>query len=178
MVKALSEKVKRAIFVLCTIWLLLVITAPFTIPARSVTDLSGVVGDLDNYPTIEKMNPYAAAIYFAGDLNCHQRADRSFFLNENEMPFCSRDLGLFLGLSLGMLIALALAPRFNIFLTGVLALPIVIDGGLQLISSYSSNNMVRFVTGVLGGVAIALFLAHVVDRSLNVSTNLDEKKDK
>ena len=41
-------------------------------------------------------------VYSSGDRLCHQRADRSLFLNGNEMPFCSRCTAIWFGLAIGL----------------------------------------------------------------------------
>ena len=156
-------RAKRAALVFFTAWLILVVAAPFLLPAGSVTDLSGKASSVDNYDQISKMNPLPGAIYLFGDMNCHQLADRSFFLNENQMPFCARDVGIFLGLTGGMLAVLLLSPRFSWPVLLVLMLPILVDGGVQLTGWYESNNALRLMTGVLGGIGGAYFLGHFAD---------------
>jgi uncharacterized membrane protein len=156
-------RAKRAALVFFTAWLVLVVAAPFLLPAGSVTDLSGRASSVDNYEQISKMNPLPGAIYLFGDMNCHQLADRSFYLNGNEMPFCSRDVGIFIGLTAGMLVVLLLSPRFSWPLLLVLMLPILVDGGVQLTGWYESNNALRLLTGVLGGIGGSYFLGHFAD---------------
>lgn len=156
-------RAKRAALVFFTAWLILVIAAPFTLPAGSVTDLSGRASVIDNADQIERMNPVAAAVYFIGDINCHQLAERSFFLNGNQMPFCSRDVGIFIGLAAGMLAVLLLSPRFSWLILSLLVLPILIDGGVQLTGLYESNNLLRAITGALGGIGASYFLGHFAD---------------
>lgn len=177
MVKDLAKKTEVGMLALFSALLLLIMVAPFTLPAGSVTDLSGVVGGLDNIERISDMNPPAAAIYFLGDLNCHQIAERSFYLNGNEMPFCSRDVGIFIGLVAGMAAALFLKPRFSLLALILMAVPILVDGGVQLVTDYESSNLVRIATGMLGGGAASYFLAHIADVYLGTwpSTNRWEK---
>jgi len=38
--------------------------------------------------------------------------------------------------------------------------PIGVDGGLQLVTEYESNNLLRVATGLLAGMVLALLLAH------------------
>jgi hypothetical protein len=92
----------------------MVFIAPYTLPYGSVPDLSGRIGFIDNAMIISHMNPFAQAVYYVGDLNCHQIVERSFFLNGNEMPMCSRDLGIFIGMALTMalLAVTSYRPRF------------------------------------------------------------------
>ena len=47
------------------------------------------------------VNPYAAFIYAFGDVNCHQKHERSWQVNENQLPVCTRDVGIFFGLFMG-----------------------------------------------------------------------------
>jgi len=153
---------KRAEVILTLIfglWLALTVLAPYTLPPGSVTDLSGKVASVDNSDQISQMNPLAAGIYYLGDVNCHQLASRSYFLNDNQMPFCTRDLGIFVGLVVGMGIALfsSIKPRLAFILLGFV--PMVIDGGAQLLTSYESTNLLRLITGILAGVSAA-FLIH------------------
>jgi uncharacterized membrane protein len=54
--------------------------------------------------------------------------------------------------------------RYKIYPPLVLAglVPIGIDGGLQLVTDYESNNILRLATGLLAGAALALLLAHFI----------------
>lgn len=162
------RKVELALLIFFSAWLALVVVAPFTLPAGSVTDLSGSVNHLDNQDQIAGMNPLAAAVYWIGDLNCHQLASRSFFLNGNEMPFCARDLGLFIGLVVGMAVALLTKVRPPVYLLALGVVPLGVDGLLQLLTEYESSNPVRLLTGILAGACLALMihkLALVVSES-------------
>lgn len=161
-----SHRAKRSILMFFTAWAVVVLISPWTLPAGSVPDLSGRSGSLDNMDSIEEMNPLAAAVYVIGDIYCHQRLDRSFTMNGNEMPFCARDLGIFLGLAVGMLMVLVIRPGFRLWLFIVLVAPILLDGGMQLLGLYESNNAVRMITGVLGGGGCSYLLGHVADEKL------------
>ena len=46
---------------------------------------------------------FAAAMYVAGSLVCHQRPERSFHLDGAQLPVCARCAGLYAGVSLGVL---------------------------------------------------------------------------
>jgi uncharacterized membrane protein len=149
-------------FVLTTVWAALVVLAPYMVPAGTLTDLSGKVGFHDNDLLFEGLSPVPYAVYWAGDAECHQLANRSFFLNGNQMPFCARDVGLFLGLAVAS--GVVTFVRYKIYPPFVLAglVPIGIDGGLQLVTDYESNNALRMATGLLAGVVLALLLAHFI----------------
>ncbi len=158
-----SMKYKMTLLVFFSIWLAAVIIAPMTIPANSVTGLSGKDGVLDNQAQWSKMNPFAEAVYFVGDFFCTEVTSHSLFINGNQMPFCIRCTGIFIGLVVGMIIALMLKPRFRWWVIILGALPILIDGGLQLTTSYVSNNPLRLATGLLAGIVTSLFLSHFAD---------------
>ena len=102
------------------------------------------------------------AMYWLGDAECHQLSHRSYFINGNQMPFCARDLGLFLGLAVGF----GLVSFYRLKIHPVLALmgflPMAIDGGTQAITNYESNNPLRLITGLIAGIAGSLLLAHFV----------------
>lgn len=149
-------------FILTMVWAALVVLAPYMVPAGTLTDLSGKVGFHDNNLLFEDLSPVPYAVYWIGDAECHQLANRSYFLNDNQMPFCARDVGLFLGLALAS--GAVTFVRYKIYPPLVLAglIPIGIDGGLQLVTEYESNNLLRLATGLLAGAALALLLAHFI----------------
>jgi uncharacterized membrane protein len=152
------RKAEIVVFVIFLIFTSLVFLAPFTLAPGQVTDLSGKVGTIDNQAQIDQMNPFAAAIYWFGDGNCHQIASRSYYLNGNEMPFCSRDIGVFIGLVVGMGLVLIARPKVRVLIPLLGLIPIAIDGGLQLLTSYESSNILRLATGLLAGVSVALLV--------------------
>ena len=41
----------------------------------------------------------------------------------------------------------------------ILVLPLILDGGIQMFTSYKSNNFKRFVTGFLFGYGLFMFIA-------------------
>ncbi|OPY32022.1 MAG: hypothetical protein A4E32_01631 [Methanomassiliicoccales archaeon PtaU1.Bin124] len=156
-----------ALGLVLTALLFCVIIAPFTLPSGSVTDLSGSVGTIDNGPRISHFNPFAQAVYYLGDINCHQIKERTYVLNGNEMPVCSRDLGILsaLPITLFALAFINFRPRF--WMVIVLLIPMGLDGGLQAFTSYTSFNELRFITGILGGIAAGLFLAMIARMALS-----------
>jgi uncharacterized membrane protein len=146
--------------ILCAfgIWLALVFIAPFSLPTGSVTDLSGSIGTVENWDRIEQMNPLAAAVYLIGDSECHQLLERSFVVNGNQMPFCSRDLGIFIGMVAGMGLAFSGRLKVSWKIALLLLIPMGLDGGAQLVSSYESTNLLRLATGMLAGIGLAYLL--------------------
>jgi len=161
-----SDKVEFVVLVFFMVWFLLTVIAPFTLPANSVKNLSGIVGRIDNEDTIEGMNPLAKAIYTAGDAYCHQISERSYYLNGNQMPFCSRDEGIFLGLAIGMMVAIVTRYQISALVLILGIVPIAIDGLMQLLTSYESTNPVRVITGLLAGAVVALLISLFVREAL------------
>ncbi len=156
------SKVLLTLFLASLVWFLLVITAPLMVHADTLQDLSGVVGGHENEDQFSDMSLVPHAVYWLGDAQCHQIANRSFFLNGNQMPFCARDVGLFAGFP----IALAVLSFRRLVVNPVLVLiglvPIGIDGGLQLVTSYESNNALRLATGIIAGITFSILIAQFV----------------
>ena len=144
-------------------WLSLLLFSPYMIDNGSTGDLSGVVGKYDNKEVIEEMNFLAKFIYYVGDLNCHQLSQRSYSYNDNQMSFCARDTGIFLGLVLGFMYA----SRKKIILTLPLViatlLPIGLDGTIQLLTDYESTNPKRLRTGLIAGVVTGIAIKIIAD---------------
>lgn len=169
-----ATRPEKVILLVLVIWTSMVLLVPYTIPSGSVDDLSGRVGVIDNSAQLEEMNPFARAIYTMGDVYCHQAADRSFFLNDNQMPFCSRDVGLFLGMLGGMLAVVLLRLTLPLWMAIALIMPMAFDSSLQLLTAYESSNGLRVITGILAGVGISLILSLLIGRMIP-SSDLERK---
>jgi uncharacterized membrane protein len=149
-------------FVFSLVWFALVVTAPLMVPSHTLLDLSGRVGYHDNDAQFASLSPLPHAIYWIGDGECHQLASRSYYLNGNQLPFCSRDFGIFLGLAVGFGALLFVRYKIHPVLAVLGLVPMGIDGGMQALTSYLSNNPLRLITGTTAGVACALLLAHFI----------------
>jgi uncharacterized membrane protein len=156
--------------------LLVVVAAPFSLPYGSVEDLSGRVGEIDNDEQLEEMNLFARVVYTIGDINCHQLEGRSYHLNGNQMPFCTRDLGIFIGLVMGLGLALLLRLRISFLVLILLLAPMGLDGGLQLLTPYESSNVIRMITGIIGGAGLGLILSRLARQALDIG-RLSERMD-
>ena len=134
-----------------------------------------------------ELDPYSAFIYGFGDLNCHNKYERSWFINGNQMPMCTRDVGIFFGFVVGAALFgrrglnrwtvrdtfLSIIPDQRlepIYLTdkrmlamlaiiGLGLIPIAVDGFTQHLTDYESTNPVRVVTGLLCGLVLGWFIA-------------------
>ncbi len=154
------------VFLFFLIWILLQFFAPIAIEKGSVKDLSGVTTIADNKQTIKNMSFPWGSVYGCGDRLCHQKADRSFFINDNQMPFCSRCTAIFLGLAIGLglmvFIKIKLDEKFA-FLLIVSLIPIGIDGIGQLLGFWESVNLIRFATGVFVGIMCGIAIGVIID---------------
>ena len=185
---------------------------PFYLPTDSVPELSGRANSFDyqsedawgnvqtdgnggmghnqsEYGSFvwSDLDPYAAFIYAFGDLNCHNKAERSWEINGNQMPVCVRDVGIFLGLAIGGFwfsrkgfnrwtirdTFLSLLPDDRLLsvykndkrllamfvIAAVGAVPMAIDGFTQMLTSYESTAFMRLLTGTPFGILIGAFMS-------------------
>lgn len=90
---------------------------------------------------------------------CHARSDRSFFFRGKQFPICARCTGELVGMIAGIPIAICIGvPKFYIVV--LMMLPMLVDGFLQLLTSYESVNIRRFLTGILFGIAFIYALIY------------------
>ena len=155
-----------ALFVIFSLWILLQFLAPLFLPSNSVNDLSGLVAVSDNENIIKDMGFPSNFIYSCGDRLCHQIADRSFFINGNQMPFCSRCTAIWLGLTIGLVFMVFYKITLNekfLFVILIGIVPIGIDGVGQLFGFWESTNIIRVVTGLLIGIVCGLAIGVIID---------------
>lgn len=170
-----ENKFLVACFVSASVISLSVFIAPFFLEKNTVGGLDGNAWKIDYGSRWDRMPPFQRAVYYFGDINCHQKYYRSYFINGNQMPVCARDTGLLAGLSLGFFIAIFSTEGKNVkdtvanlfrgrikgtgipvALLAFLILPSVADGFLQMFTGYESTNIVRTATGFLLGMGVSL----------------------
>ena len=145
------------------IWSLMIIGGPLMLEPGVTGDLSGSVGLYDNKEVIQKMNPINKIVYYLGDVNCHQLSHRSYEYNNNQMPFCARDVGIFAGLSIGFIFSLGRRIELTLPIVILSLLPIGLDGTIQLFTDYESTNPKRIITGLIAGIATGIALKIIAD---------------
>jgi uncharacterized membrane protein len=105
----------------------------------------------------------ARGIFVAYRLVCHQRSDRSFHVYGEQMAVCQRDVAILSGVTLLLAAYWALRgrwafsaprPRWPI----LLALPMAVDGGTQLLGLRESSWELRVLTGLLFSAGAAWFV--------------------
>jgi len=153
------------VFFIFLFFLLMQIICPLCLSNDSFKDLSGSSLIDDNNLEIKEMGFPCNGIYSIGDRLCHQKADRSFFINGNQMPFCARCTAIWLGITIGVFIMIFIKIELTIkfLLIFLLSLiPLGIDGVCQLFGFWESSNLIRFLTGlftgIISGIAIGLII--------------------
>ncbi|HYS71271.1 MAG TPA: DUF2085 domain-containing protein [Thermoplasmata archaeon] len=161
------------------------VVAPYTISPGTVVDLNGAANRVDYAATWNTLCVYPEVVYYVGDAQCHQMATRTIFLNGNEMPMDARMSSIYLWANLGLLGAMFAAPSTSVAQgivnalprraqpwlrrhlgPGVTAsivivlglLPVAVDGFRQLLTTYESTNVLRFLTGIPSGWVTGLLV--------------------
>jgi len=177
------NKMVLAIFFITLFYTVSIFIAPLTLEPGTVEGLSGSANRIVYSEEWEELPSYHRIIYTFSDLNCHQKHYRSYHINGNQMPVCARDVGIFIGFSAGFLmmsfvrggkelknlllelvyISTDISERKKVailvLLGAVFALPMVLDGGIQLVSDYESFNEFRTLTGLLFGFGFSVFVS-------------------
>ena len=165
---------KCILFVLFSSWILLQFLAPIFLPEDSIRDLSGHVAIYDNKDIINNMNFPWNFVYSIGDILCHQKADRSFFINGNQMSFCSRCTGIWLGLTVGLGIMVFYMLKLDekiLFFIILGIIPLGIDGLGQLAGLWESINLTRLITSILAGFVCGVAIGIIIDEFREISIN-------
>jgi uncharacterized membrane protein len=124
-------------------WLLLVLAGPWALGSDS---LAGA----------------AAYLYAAASRICHQLPDRSFAIDEVQLPVCARCFGLYLSGAIGALLAWFGAPRPVRRARPLLvafAIPTGLTWGLEAAGLAGFSNIIRAIAALpLGGAAGWVFV--------------------
>lgn len=92
---------------------------------------------------------------------CHRKPERSFFINGHQFPVCARCTGFYISLIAYFTYTYYFFVDYNIQLlltATVLLTPAAIDGLTQLLEYRESNNTIRFLTGLLGGLGLGILI--------------------
>lgn len=91
---------------------------------------------------------------------CHQKADRSFFINKYQFPICARCTGLLLGYFLGI-VTLIFIGKISFVISLFFILIMFLDWFIQHKGIKMSNNLRRLFTGSLCGIGVIGILANI-----------------
>ena len=93
------------------------------------------------------------------DYICHRKPERSFFYKGHQFPVCARCTGFYISGIISIILLKFYPVPYNLItlmLGIILLLPCAIDGFTQLFEMRESNNTLRLITGLLGGVGLIL----------------------
>lgn len=120
--------------------------------------------------------------YKAFRLLCHQKAERCFIVFGHPMAVCSRCFAVY---SSFLLIGLAFASwqmltkrrweEIPLWVLGVLAMPMVIDGLTQLAGLRESTQVLRTITGTFVGAGVGLFVYPFLARAFQEVKTIEKR---
>lgn len=175
------KSVTFVLFIIFLLWIILQFLAPISLPKHSVQDLTGLVAVSDNAGTINRIDFPWNFVYSTGDRLCHQKSERSFFLNGNQMPFCSRCTAIWLGLTVGLGFIIFYRVKLNEKLLYALILgivPLALDGIGQLFNLWESTNIIRVSTGIIVGIVCGVTFGVIIDELRDIKNNMISSRSK
>jgi len=165
------------------------VAAPFTLAPGTAVHLDGFANRVDNGAVYNTWPLFPMVVYYLGDVQCHQMAARTIFLNGNEMPMDARMSSIYFWANLGLIAAMFATPSTSVaqglvnalpkrvqpwvrrhlgpnVAVGLIVflglLPVAVDGFTQLLTPYESTNVKRFLTGIPGGFVAGLLVGVMV----------------
>lgn len=123
------------------------------------------------------MNLALALIFAIGGVICHQRPERSFFVEGHQLPVCARCTGLYLSGAVGLIgwwslklarqwRPVAIDPRRAVRLLAVAAIPTAISLAGAAIGWWDGSNLSRAVLAIPLGVSAGAVAAAVSTKDL------------
>ena len=123
------------------------------------------------------MDLLVTLILAAGSLICHQRPERSFFLDGHQFPVCARCTGLYLSAAAGLLVWVAMKtasrwrprlvePRLAIRAIVIAAIPTVVSVATGVIGVWDGSNLTRAILAVPLGASAGAIVAAVATKDL------------
>ena len=148
-------------FAIVFLWVFVILLAPFA-EANGLTYISG-------------------PIYKFFSFLCHQIPSRSFHVENHAFAVCTRCFGVYSGLLLGFIIypffrrieEIEPLPRVWLFLALV---PMGIDWSLGFFEIWENTAFSRFITGMILGVACAIFIIPALVELLRLLSNKRQVK--
>ena len=137
------------------------VAAPFVAPHGSYLALDGSPCFIDHSWSVSELP------YLIGDVLCHQEQDRSFMLNGSQLPVCSRDLGLVLGLMLGCLLCLSPSVSMGrgwVATSCLMMCFTVVEWAIE--PAFGNLMETRFATGVVSGAGVGMLVGWFAKRSV------------
>lgn len=95
------------------------------------------------------------------NLICHRKPERSFIIKGHQFPVCARCTGFYISLIIYFTYTYYFYVDYNfalLTLAIILLIPAGIDGLTQFLKQRESNNILRFTTGLLGGLGLGIII--------------------
>ena len=92
---------------------------------------------------------------------CHRKPERSFFIKGHQFPVCARCTGFYISLITYFIYTYYFFVDYNIYLLSfaiILLIPTAIDGLTQFLEYRESNNTLRLITGLMGGLGLGMLV--------------------
>jgi len=92
---------------------------------------------------------------------CHRNPERTFKIQGYYFPVCSRCTGFYIGAFSYFIYVFFNFVEYTIpliFIAFLMLIPAFIDGTTQLFGFRKSNNLLRFCTGLIGGIGLAILV--------------------
>lgn len=159
----------RAVLLFFGVFLMLMIILPLLYPYGSFIHLDGRAGVIDNWSKLSFADPLTRAVYFLGDLFCHQEMGRTFMINGSQMAFCQRDTSVLIGVILGLIITdestlrLYIGKIKHVAMGAAMMILLIIEWVAESLSGMDILPA-RVATGILAGIGIALILQYAITK--------------
>lgn len=95
---------------------------------------------------------------------CHRNPERSFFIKGHQFPVCARCTGFYLTIIAYTIYAYYTPIVYTneyVLLGITLCIPAIIDGITQALHLRESNNNIRLITGLLGGIGLMIIIKYL-----------------
>ncbi|MBP2046531.1 putative membrane protein [Methanobacterium aggregans] len=92
---------------------------------------------------------------------CHRKPERTFKIRGHYFPVCSRCTGLYIGAFSYFIYAYFFYVEYSLSLIALailMIIPTFTDGFTQLLGFRESNNILRFTTGLIGGLGLGILV--------------------
>lgn len=94
--------------------------------------------------------------------SCHQDPAKSFFVGKYQMPFCSRCLGVYIGMIIGIIISSLFFGHITLPMSMVFIIIMGIDWIAQNKLNLYNSNISRLISGVSFGCGSIMFFCSFI----------------
>ena len=157
-----SKEIQKILYLLTTgtmIWFFVIILAPIFKSSEIYT-----LKYISNY------------LYFFFEPVCHQITERSIIIINAPLAVCTRCFAIYVGLFIFLLFSIFVKKTQNVNPAWIIfiSLPTAVDVVIEKFGFYVNIPIIRFITGLLFGVAITYLIIHSL---LDLKSNNLNKQD-